>query len=211
LSACQPHEIQKNRKITTHPGWRLWTLCCICLALSLLATACVQKLSYQPKYGPLEQSAFFPDGRASRPLVPGTVARDMLRTDSLLYAGKVDGQAAEIFPFTVTGDVFTRGQERFNIYCAPCHGESADGNGLVVQRGFPAPPSLHEPRLQEASVGYIFSVITDGHGVMPSYASQIPVADRWAIIAYVRALQFSQNASLDDVPQDARPQLGDTQ
>ncbi len=127
--------------------------------------------------------------------------------DSFLSTGYVDGKAAEEFPFNVTVDVFERGQERFDIYCSPCHGVTGDGNGQVVQRGFPTPPSLHETRLQQAPVGYLFSVITNGNGVMPSYASQIPVEDRWAIVAYVRALQLSQNASLENVPSNERSKL----
>lgn len=171
-------------------------------------TACVQKLSYQPKYGPLEESTFFADGQASRPLVPGTVARGMARTDPLLYSGQQDGKPATEFPFRVTTEVVQRGQERFNIYCTPCHGYAGNGDGLVVQRGFPAPPSLHEERLRQAPVGYLFSVITDGHGVMPSYSKQIEVADRWAIIAYVRALQLSEHATAEQLPPAVQQQVG---
>lgn len=181
------------------------------MLLSLLMTSgCVQKLAYQPKYEPLDQSAFFADGQASRQLVEGTVARGMAHTDALLYAGLQDGKPAERFPFQVTAAVLQRGQERFNIYCAPCHSNTGDGNGLVVQRGFPAPPSLHEERLRQAPVGYIFTVITNGHGIMPSYSKQIAAEDRWAIIAYVRALQLSQHAPAAALPVDMRQQLGGT-
>lgn len=181
------------------------------MLLTLLMTSgCVQKLAYQPKYEPLDQSVFFADGQASRQLVEGTVARGMARTDALLYAGLQDGKPAERFPFQVTEAVLQRGQERFNIYCAPCHSNTGDGNGLVVQRGFPAPPSLHEERLRQAPVGYIFTVITNGHGIMPSYSKQIAAEDRWAIIAYIRALQLSQHAAAAGLPVDMRQQLGGT-
>lgn len=179
------------------------------LTLLFLLTGCVQKISYQPRYGPLEQSTFFADGRASRHLVEGTVARGMAQTDVLLYQGMQDGRQAELFPFQVNETVLLRGQERFNIYCSPCHSASGGGNGMVVQRGYPAPPSLHEDRLRMAPVGYLFNVITNGRGVMPSYNNQIPVEDRWAIIAYVRALQFSQHAPVDELPASVQAQISE--
>lgn len=179
------------------------------LTLLFLLTGCVQKIAYQPRYEPLEQSAFFADGRASRHLVEVTVARGMAQTDALLYQGMQDGRQAEIFPFQVTEAVLLRGQERFNIYCSPCHSASGDGNGMVVQRGYPAPPSLHEERLRAASVGYLFNVITNGRGVMPSYNNQIPVEDRWAIVAYVQALQLSQHAPVDALPAAVQEQLSE--
>ncbi len=177
------------------------------LTILFLLAGCVQKISYQPRYEPLEQSTFFADGQASRHLVPGTVARGLARTDALLYNGMQDGRQAEIFPFQVTAAVMQRGQQRFNIYCSPCHSETGDGNGMVVQRGFPSPPSLHEDRLRAAPVGYLFDVITNGHGVMPSYGNQIPAEDRWAIIAYVRALQLSQNADVATLPANLQDAL----
>lgn len=189
-------------------GWKRYGTIVACLLFGLLSTAaCVQKMVEQPKYTPLESSQFFSDKRSARHLVPGTVARGRLHTDALLYTGTVDGQPAQQFPFPVTKEVLARGQERFNIYCAPCHSRTGDGNGMVVRRGFPQPPSFHTERLRQAPPGYFFSVISDGFGVMPSYASQVPVEDRWAIIAYVRALQLSRNATLDDVPSSARQQL----
>jgi mono/diheme cytochrome c family protein len=183
---------------------RRWVLLA---ALSLLVTGCVQAMADQPKFRPYRPSAFFADGSSARPLEADTVARGHARTDELLYAGVVDGKPAEVFPFPVTEDVLRRGQERFNIYCSPCHGRLGDGLGIVVRRGFPKPASFHEDRLRQAPVGYFFAVITNGFGRMPRYATQISVEDRWAIIAYVRALQLSQHATIDDVPQDARPQL----
>lgn len=176
-------------------------------ALALLATACYQKMAENPRYDPLEPSSFFADGSSARPLPADTVARGHLRDDSLLFTGKVNNEPVDQFPFPITREVLLRGQERFNIYCAPCHGPTGEGDGMVVQRGFSRPPSYHSDRLRQAPVGHFFDVMTNGFGVMPSYAAQIPVRDRWAIAAYIRALQLSQHATLDDVPPDVRQQL----
>lgn len=161
----------------------------------------------QPKYVPLRQAAFFGDERSARQLVPGTVARGMLHDDALLYTGKVNGADATVFPFAVDAAVMARGQERFNIYCSPCHGRTGMGDGMIVRRGFRRPPTFHQDRLRSAPVGQIFDVITNGFGAMPDYAAQVPVADRWAIIAYLRALQMSQHATAADVPAEKRSEL----
>jgi hypothetical protein len=129
------------------------------------------------------------------------VARGQLHEDSYLYTGKVGNNPGDYMPFPVSEDVLARGRERFNIYCAPCHSRLGDGNGMIVQRGYRAPPSYHTERLRKAPLGYFFDVITNGFGAMPDYASQIPVRDRWTIVAYIRALQLSQDATLSDVPQ----------
>jgi mono/diheme cytochrome c family protein len=169
--------------------------------LALLLTAgCRQDMHDQPKYKPLKSSTFFEDGRTSRPLVADTVARGHLDDDALLYTGKAGAAFGTEFPFAITGDVLVRGQERFNIYCSPCHDRSGGGNGMIVRRGYRRPPSFHIDRLRAAPAGYFFDVITHGFGVMPDYSSQVPVSDRWAIVAYVRALQLSQHATLSDVP-----------
>jgi len=160
-----------------------------------------------PRYEPLEASTFFLDGASSRQPVANTVARGQLNEDRHLYEGIVDGRPAEIFPMPITADVMDRGQERFNVFCSPCHGRSGVGNGMIVQRGFRQPPSFHEDRLRNAPVGYFFDVMTHGFGAMQDYAAQVPVADRWAIAAYIRALQLSQNAPLDDVPANRRGDL----
>lgn len=159
------------------------------------------------RYEPFEQSTFFEDGLAMRPVVANTVARGDLRTDELLYEGRIDGELANVFPFEITEDILLQGQERYNIYCAPCHGRVGDGTGMIVQRGMRQPVSFHSERLRSESVGYYYDVITNGFGVMYSYASRIPVEDRWAIVAYVRALQRSQNADISDVPEIDLPQL----
>jgi len=161
----------------------------------------------QPKYIPLRQSTFFGDERSARPLVAGTVARGQLREDPLLYTGKVNGADATMFPFAVDGRVMARGRERYDIYCSPCHGQTGQGDGMVVRRGFRRPPTYHQDRLRSAPVGHIYDVITNGFGAMPDYAAQIKVEDRWAIIAYVRALQLSEHATLADVPADKRGAL----
>jgi mono/diheme cytochrome c family protein len=178
----------------------------VCLAV--LATAgCRQDMHDAPRYEPLEASTFFADGRSARLPVANTVARGQLREDTLLYEGKINGQLADEFPMPVTADVMARGQERFNVFCAPCHGRTGQGNGMIVLRGYRRPPSFHEERLRTAPVGHFFDVITNGFGAMPDYAAQVRVEDRWAIIAYLRALQLSEHATLADVPPAQRDRL----
>ena len=160
-----------------------------------------------PRYEPLEASTFFSDGQSSRMPVANTVARGQLREDDLLYTGKIGGQLANEFPMPVTAEVMARGQERFNVFCSPCHARTGDGNGMIVQRGFRQPPSYYEERLVNAPVGYFFDVMTHGFGAMQDYAAQVPVADRWAIAAYIRALQFSRRGTVNDVPADRREEL----
>jgi len=177
------------------------------VAVSLALAGCRQDMHDAPRYEPLEASTFFANGQASRMLVANTVPRGLLRADTHLNEGRVDGQLATTFPMAITPAVMQRGQERFNVFCSPCHGRTGSGNGMVVQRGFRAPPSYHEDRLRNAPVGYFFDVMTNGFGAMQDYASQVPVADRWAIAAYIRALQLSQRATLADVPADRRAEL----
>ena len=181
---------------------------------STLILACVLALSActdmkdQPRYEPLEASTFFADGRAARPLVEGTVARGHLKADDHLYRGlAADGTFATEFPFPVTAQVLARGRERFDIFCSPCHGQTGYGDGMIVQRGYKQPPSFHTDRARGLQAGYVFDVISNGFGVMASYAAQVKTEDRWAIVAYLRALQWSQNAPVDAVPADVRTQL----
>ena len=172
------------------------------LALTVLAAGllgCRQDMFNQPKVRPLQASTFFADGRASRPLPEDTVARGDLRADDLLSSGRVGGVVADAFPFPVTAAVLDRGQERFDIFCSPCHGRLGDGNGMIVQRGFKPPPSFHSDRLRQAPAGHFFEVMTDGFGVMYDYRSRVTPEDRWAIAAYIRALQLSQHASAGDL------------
>jgi mono/diheme cytochrome c family protein len=174
---------------------------------ALVLSGCRQDMHDQPKYIPLRQSAFFNDARSARPIVEGTVARGQLRDDELTFTGKVNGQDATVFPMAVNGQTMARGQERFNIHCSPCHGRTAQGDGMVVLRGYRRPPSLHQDRLRDAPVGHFFDVMTNGFGAMPDYAAQITAQDRWAIIAYIRALQLSEHATLADVPPADRSRL----
>jgi mono/diheme cytochrome c family protein len=171
------------------------------IILALLAlTGCRQDMHDQPRFKPLAQSDFYSDLRSARTPVEGTVARGQLHEDSYFYTGKVGSNPGDYLPFAATDDVLARGRERFNIYCAPCHSRIGDGNGIIVQRGFRAPPSYHIERLRKAPLGYFFDVTTNGFGAMPEYASQIPTRDRWCIVAYIRALQLSQSATMSDVP-----------
>jgi mono/diheme cytochrome c family protein len=166
----------------------------------LACVGCRQDMQDQPRFKPLAQSDFYADLRSARPPVEGTVARGQLREDSYFYTGKLGNNPGDYMPFAVTDEVLTRGRERFNIYCAPCHSRVGDGNGVIVQRGLRRPPSYHIERLRKAPLGYFFDVMTNGFGAMPDYASQISPRDRWSIIAYIRALQLSQAATMSDVP-----------
>ena len=179
-------------------------LIALCL---LLAAGCRQQMSEQPRYEPLEASTFFADGRSARPLVPGTVARGQLRADEHFYTGQSQGVLVNTFPFPVTREVLERGQERYHIYCSPCHDRIGNGQGMVVRRGFRRPPSLHTDRLREAPVGHFFDVITRGFGAMADHAAQISARDRWTMVAYIRALQLSQQATLADIPAEERQKL----
>ena len=177
------------------------------VALSGLA-GCRMDMQDQPRYEVNSPSAFFADGRADRPLVKGVVARGSITDDPLVELGKTaDGAFATAVPMPVTRELLARGRERYDIYCTPCHARTGDGLGMVVQRGYKQPPSFHIERLRTAPPGYFYDTITSGFGVMPSYAAQVPVADRWAIAAYIGALQLSQHASLADVPADERSRL----
>jgi cytochrome c553 len=162
----------------------------------------------QPKYIPLRSSDFFGDGRSARVPVDGTVARGHLNDDAHFYSGKVDGKLVETLPFPATRVVLERGQERYNIYCAPCHSRVGDGNGVIVQRGYRRPESFHAERLRKMPVGHYFDAMTRGFGAMPDFASQISPKDRWTIAAYIRALQLSQHATLEDVPESERGSMG---
>ena len=197
--------------------------------VALLLAACGGQMGEQPRCEPLEASEFFEDGRCSRHLVPNTVPRGQAEEDVLFLSGReraeesgvsggeeepapAEGEAeqgyAARFPFPVTMEVMERGRERYDIYCAPCHSYDGEGDGMVVRRGFPQPPSLHDDRLREAPPGYLYDVITNGIGRMPPYEGQTTTADRWAIVAYVQALQLSQNATADDLSAEERGELG---
>ncbi len=178
------------------------------LAAAALAAGCRQDMHDAPRYKPLAESAFFADGAAARPLPAGTVARGQLREDKLFHTGRTpEGSLAMEVPMPVTRALLTRGRERFDIFCAPCHGALGDGRGMVVQRGYKQPASFHDERLRRAPAGYFFYNITNGFGVMSSYASQIPPEDRWAITAYIRALQLSQRVDASRLTPAERARL----
>ena len=181
------------------------------LALLLVALpSCRQHMANEPRYTTFQESGFFPNGSSARALPEGTVPQER-ELNTLLVKGTVNGQPAPEFPFPVTLQVLRQGQQRFDIFCTPCHDHLGTGQGMAVRRGFREPPSFHIDRLRTAPPGYFFNVITNGSGLMPSYASQIPARDRWAIIAYVRALQLSWSASAADVPPDELKKLQDQQ
>jgi mono/diheme cytochrome c family protein len=174
-------------------------------ALLLLALGgCRQDMAVQPKLKPLAPSAFFGDGRSARPPVENTVARGALADEDLQVP-----KDSVIFPLPVTKELLERGRERYNIFCSPCHGLQGDGNGIVAVRGMKHPPTYHQDRLRRAPAGYIYDVIAHGFGAMYDYSAQVPPRDRWAIIAYVRALQLSRNAPAADLPEELRRKLSD--
>ncbi|HTL58941.1 MAG TPA: cytochrome c [Candidatus Limnocylindrales bacterium] len=178
------------------------------LVLAAAAAGCRRDMFQQPFSKPLAPSDFFQDNQmASRPLVAHTVARGHLNADEAFFTGKIGTNLVTTFPFIVTREVLERGRERFDIYCSPCHGRTGAGNGMIVQRGFPAPPSYHIDRLRQAPVGHFFDVITQGYGVMYSYAGRVEPADRWAIAAYIRVLQKSRDTTLTQLTLEERAKL----
>jgi mono/diheme cytochrome c family protein len=161
----------------------------------------------QPRFEPFEATSLFADGRSARPRVPGTVARGERELDAHFLEGRVDGELAATFPMEVTRAVLLRGRERYDVFCAACHDRAGTGEGIVVERGLKQPPSFHVERLRRAPPGYFFDVITRGFGAMTDLSDRVPPADRWAIAAWVRVLQRSQNATLADVSEAARARL----
>jgi mono/diheme cytochrome c family protein len=172
-----------------------------------VAAGCRQDMHNAPRIEAYEANAFFADGRGSRTPPTGTVARGWQRQDEALYSGRVNGDLVSEFPFPVSASDMARGRERYNIYCSPCHGVLGDGQGMVVQRGLRRAASYHQDRLRDEKVGYFFDVITNGFGAMQGYAEQVPARDRWLIVAYVRALQLSQHATMAEVPSAEQPAL----
>lgn len=175
--------------------------------LALAGSGCRQDMHDQPTHTAMEASSFFADNTASRPPVAGTVPRGHLRDDELLYRGTMNGEAADLFPFPVDEAVMARGQDAYNAFCSPCHGRTGRGDGVVVQRGFTRPPDVTDEYARSMPAGHLFNVVTNGFGAMPDHAAQVKVSDRWAIVAYLRALQLSVSASIDDVPPAERGRL----
>jgi hypothetical protein len=179
----------------------------VCLVALAGAAGCRQDMHQAPRYDPLERSDFFADQRASRPLVEGTVARGFLREDKAFYTGKQGTQLLSEIPVPVDRALLERGRERYDIYCSPCHSRVGDGNGMIVQRGFKRPPSFHEERLRNQPIGHFYDVITNGFGAMQDYSAQVAPGDRWAVAAYVRALQFAQRAPASALTEGDRQQI----
>jgi cytochrome c553 len=173
----------------------------------LLLTSCRRDMQDTPRANTFSEARFFDDRMSARPLPAGTVSQEYGNYDELLETGKIGERVSEVFPFEITAADLNRGRERFNIFCTPCHGWTGDGNGMVVQRGFRRPPSYHIERLRNAPIGHFFDVMTNGYGSMYSYAERVPARDRWAIAAYIRALQLSQGATIEDVPANNRAEL----
>lgn len=176
--------------------------------LAVFMAGCTNDMKDQPKFEPYEETSFFPDHRSQRPLIDGVVARGELNEDEVFYTGKKDGKIVAQNPVPVTKELLERGRERFNIYCIVCHGAVGAGDGIVIRRGFkPVPPSFHTDKLKQIEDGHFFDVITHGFGVMQDYAMQVSPADRWAITAYIRALQLSQSAKISDLSEADKKKL----
>jgi hypothetical protein len=173
------------------------------MAATMILAGCRQDMHDQPKFFPQRGTTLYADGRSVRPQVKNTVARNQLHQDSYFYTGMVDGKEGDGLPFPVTAKVLHRGQERYNIYCTPCHSRVGNGEGMIVERGYAKAGDFHTTRLEQAPLGHFFHVISNGYGAMPDYSAQVAPADRWAIVAYIRALQLSQKATQADVPAGA--------
>ena len=182
-------------------------LACAFSVAALTLTACRRDMQDQPKYKPLAESQFFADHRSARPQIEGTVARGHLRLDPARYTGKINNNDIDYFPIPITRADVERGQQRFNVYCTPCHSRLGDGRGMVVRRGYRQPPSYFTPKLLTAPTGHFFDVMTNGFGAMPSYATRVAPDDRWRIIAYIRALQLSMSGTINDVPAEEKTNL----
>ncbi|HTX53177.1 MAG TPA: cytochrome c [Candidatus Baltobacteraceae bacterium] len=184
---------------------------CLLVGLAILVmSGCRQDMAETGRIKPLEPSPVFDDHRSARPLVPGTVARDQLWADEAVYTGRTNNAPVTALPVPLTLALVKEGRERFEIFCAPCHGRTGYGDGMVVQRGFRPPPSYHTDRLRQVPIGHFFAVMTYGYGNMPDYAAQVTPEERWAIAAYIRALQLSQDAKVATLPEPDRLKIEQT-
>ena len=174
------------------------------MAAMLVLAGCRQDMHNQPKFIPQRGTTFFADGRSARPQVANTVARNQMHENEYFYTGMVGGKEGDGFPVALTPEVMQRGQERYNIYCTPCHSRVGNGDGMIVQRGYRPAGDFHTDRLRNAPLGHFFNVMTNGYGAMPDYSAQLSPEDRWAVVAYIRALQLSQNAKPGDVAPGAK-------
>ena len=215
LSGGEPAESAGETACATMVGYSLPLRAVTTLALAgilLLAAGCRQDMHDQPKYKPLAASLFYPDGRSARPIPAKTIAVDELQDTDPLHTGAKNGDFLDTIPVPVNMALLQRGQDRFDIFCSPCHGRLGDGHGMVAERGLHFPKNFNNERLREVPPGYLFQVISNGYGGMGDYANQIPdVRDRWAIVAYIRVLQLSRHAPVADATPQGRAQLGATQ
>jgi len=195
--------VMKRPGVMAQAGLRRIAVVCAFAAAGLLA-GCRQDMQDQPKFIPQRGTDFYADGRSARPQVENTVARGQLHEDAYFSTGMQDGKEGNAMPFPVTMQVLERGQERFNIYCTPCHSRVGNGAGMIVQRGYRPAGNFHTPRLMAAPLGHFFSVMTNGYGAMPDYKAQVTPEDRWAIVAYIKALQLSQEAKPADAAAGAQ-------
>ena len=179
-------------------GLRAVTLTAVGTLVSL--AGCRQDMHNQPKFYPQRGTTFYADGRSVRPQVENTVGRSQLGEDSYFQTGMINGVEGTTMPFPVTMQVLAKGEERYNVYCTPCHSRVGNGAGMIVQRGYSKAGNFHTVRLNSAPLGHFFNVISNGYGSMPDYSAQLTPSDRWAVTAYIRALQLSQNAQQTDVP-----------
>ena len=179
------------------------------LCVAIVSAGCRNDMYDQPRYEPLQPGSPLIGPTSALPLIEGTVAREESRVLDTFDTGRADGKLADFVPFAVDKAVLERGRERYTIFCTPCHGALGDGNGMVVKRGFSKPPSLVDDEQREAPVGHFFDVITHGHGAMYSYAARVPIRDRWAISAYLRALQLSRFAEAEDLDETDRAKLAE--
>ncbi len=195
-----------SRKTVQRPASPFRFAAAAVFAAAALA-GCRQDMHNQPKAIPLRESMFFKNGSSARPLVDDTVARGTLQDDTAFFTGKDNGAEVDALPFPLTSDVLDRGEQRYNIYCSPCHDVTGNGRGMIVRRGYKQPPSYHSDRLRQVPIGHFFDVMTNGFGAMPDYKAQIAPRDRWAIAAYIRALQLSQHAAVSELDPDDRQKV----
>jgi len=203
------YDLRARRGVRCFFGNRRLVILYLLFSMLIATIGCRRDMYNQPKSNPLRESDFFPDGASSRPIPPHTVSRGDAQMDEAFYTGMIGTNLVTTFPFAITRDVMERGRERFEINCVPCHGETGEGNGIVVQRGFPAPPSYHINRLRTAPVGHFFDVMTHGYGVMYSYANRVTPEDRWAIAAYIRALQLSRHIAVTNLPANEQSRIAE--
>ncbi|MEX2541558.1 MAG: cytochrome c [Trueperaceae bacterium] len=192
-------ETPLNGRARRRPGAVL-----LLVLVALSVTGCGRNMAEQPNFRNFEANPFFENGTTAQVPPEGTVSRERGAVDPVFFTGQADGGLVAELPIATSEELLLRGMERYNIYCAPCHNYTGDGRGVVVQRGFPAPTSFHDQRLRDAPVGHFFNAMTNGFGRMFPYASRIPPEDRWAIAGYIRALQLSRYATVDDLPADAQ-------